>query len=168
MAIEVTLPRQGWSMEEAVFVEWLKKDGEEVKVGDPLFAVETEKAVQEIESLDGGVLRLTPKSPQAGDTVKVADVLGYLAVPGEAPPSGDEVTRASAANAVATAIVPSPGIPPAGPVGLGVRPSASFRAGGRFGEESLAQIVGPPVSPRAAVDGPHGGAYISSRRRRSR
>ena len=26
MAIEVTLPRQGWSMEEAAFVEWLKKE----------------------------------------------------------------------------------------------------------------------------------------------
>jgi len=88
MAIEVTLPRQGWSMEEAVFVEWLKKDGDEVRTGEPLFAVETDKAVQEIESLDAGILRLTPKSPKAGDTVRVGDVMGYLVAAGEAAPIG--------------------------------------------------------------------------------
>ena len=57
MAVEVTLPRQGWSMEEAAFLEWLKKDGDIVKSGDPLFSVETDKTVQEIESLDDGILR---------------------------------------------------------------------------------------------------------------
>jgi pyruvate dehydrogenase E2 component (dihydrolipoamide acetyltransferase) len=88
MAIEVTLPRQGWSMEEAVFVEWLKKDGDEVRAGDPVFAVETEKAVQEIESLDAGILRLASNAPKAGDTVRLADVLGYLVAPGEAAPTG--------------------------------------------------------------------------------
>ena len=60
MAIEVTLPRQGWSMEEAAFVEWFKKDGDSVKAGEPLFAVETDKTVQEIESLDTGILRILP------------------------------------------------------------------------------------------------------------
>ena len=88
MAIEVTLPRQGWSMEEAVFVEWFKKDGDEVRVGEPLFAVETDKSVQEIESLDAGILRLAPNAPKKGDTVRVAEVFGYLLAPGEALPTG--------------------------------------------------------------------------------
>lgn len=83
MAVEVTLPRQGWSMEEAAFVEWLKKDGEGVKPGDPLFSVETDKTVQEIESLDEGILRIPPNGPRKGDMIHVGDVVGYLAQPGE-------------------------------------------------------------------------------------
>jgi pyruvate dehydrogenase E2 component (dihydrolipoamide acetyltransferase) len=75
-------------MEEAAFVEWLKKDGDEVKAGEPLFSVETDKAVQEIESLDAGILRLTPSSPKKDDKVRVADVLAYLVAPGEAAPTG--------------------------------------------------------------------------------
>ena len=95
MAIEVTLPRQGWSMEEAAFGEWLKKDGDPVKAGEPLFSVETDKAVQEIESLDAGILCLTASSPKPGDTVRVADVLGYLVAPGEATPSAAPAAAAA-------------------------------------------------------------------------
>ncbi len=56
MAIEITIPRLGWNMDEGVFVAWLKQDGELVKAGEPLFSLETDKAVQEIESLDTGTL----------------------------------------------------------------------------------------------------------------
>ena len=131
MAIEVTLPRQGWSMEEAAFVEWLKKDGEQVSAGDPLFSVETDKAVQEIESLDDGILRLTPDSPREGDTVQVADVLGYLVEPGEATPSGTPAPKAEAAKteagAAPPAAVPTSGVPPL-PAGQSVSPRAARRA----------------------------------------
>ena len=37
MAIEITLPRLGWSMEEGIFQSWLKNEGEEVRSGEPLF-----------------------------------------------------------------------------------------------------------------------------------
>lgn len=135
MAIEVTLPRQGWTMEEATFVEWLKKDGDEVRVGEPLFSVETEKAVQEIESLDEGILRLMPKSPKPGDTVKVAEVLGFLLAQGEAMPTLQTSVQPASADEAKTTPTPS--------------------------EVSQAQVVankadipkvsaGCPVSPRAA------------------
>ncbi len=86
MAVEVTLPRQGWSMEEAAFLEWLKKDGDIVKSGDPLFSVETDKTVQEIESLDDGILRIPPDGPRKGDMVHVGAVVGYLVQSGETIP----------------------------------------------------------------------------------
>ena len=41
MAIEVTVPRLGWSMDEGVFVEWLKADGDHVESGDMHRMVET-------------------------------------------------------------------------------------------------------------------------------
>ena len=33
MAIEITIPRLGWNMEEGVFVGWLKQDGDDVPPG---------------------------------------------------------------------------------------------------------------------------------------
>lgn len=78
MAIEIKVPRLGWSMEEGGFVAWLKKDGEQVKAGEPLFSIEGDKAVQEIESIDSGILRIASNAPKPGDPVRVGDVLGHL------------------------------------------------------------------------------------------
>lgn len=86
MAIEILLPRLGWTMEEGVFVEWLKHDGDTVQPGDLLFSVESDKATVEVESFDTGILRLPPDGPKAGATLPVGAVLGYLVQPGEHAP----------------------------------------------------------------------------------
>jgi pyruvate dehydrogenase E2 component (dihydrolipoamide acetyltransferase) len=75
---EVRIPRLGWSMEEGTFVRWLKAEGETVNVGEPLYEFEGEKALQEIESLEAGVLRFAPNSPQPGDVVAVGALIGYV------------------------------------------------------------------------------------------
>ena len=51
MAIEVTVPRLGWSMDEGVFVEWLKADGDHVESGDMLFVLEGEKLLRKSNHL---------------------------------------------------------------------------------------------------------------------
>ena len=84
MPIEIIVPRLGWSMEEGAFVAWLKKDGESVKAGDPLFSIEGDKAVQEIESIDSGILRIALDCPEPGGAVRVGDVLGCLLADNEA------------------------------------------------------------------------------------
>lgn len=86
MAIPITVPRLGWTMEEGVFIEWLKLDGDVVQAGDLLYTLEGEKAAQEIESMDRGILRIPPDAPRPGATVAVGAVLGYLLEPGEAAP----------------------------------------------------------------------------------
>lgn len=78
MAFEVKLPRLGWDMEEGSLGEWLKKDGDFVNNGEMLFTVEGDKAVQEIESLDSGFLKILPDGPQPGQKVPIGTVLGYL------------------------------------------------------------------------------------------
>jgi pyruvate dehydrogenase E2 component (dihydrolipoamide acetyltransferase) len=83
MAIEITVPRLGWSMEEGTFLGWLKKDGEAVKTGEPLFTLETEKASQDIEATDNGVLRIPTDAVQTGAVVKVGLVLGHLVAENE-------------------------------------------------------------------------------------
>lgn len=78
MPIEITIPRLGWNMDEGLFNGWLKKDGDPVKSGEPLFTLEAEKSAQEIESLDAGTLHIPKDCPQTGDTVKVGQIIGYL------------------------------------------------------------------------------------------
>ncbi|MFO0796620.1 MAG: dihydrolipoamide acetyltransferase family protein [Gemmataceae bacterium] len=86
MSIPVTVPRLGWNMEEGTFVEWVAADGAAVTPGTVLFRLEGDKAVEEVESLDAGVLRLLPTGPKPGDRVKVGDVIAELAGAGaEAP-----------------------------------------------------------------------------------
>jgi pyruvate dehydrogenase E2 component (dihydrolipoamide acetyltransferase) len=83
MAIPITIPRLGWNMEEGIFHGWLKADGEPVRAGEMLFRLESEKATEEIECLDAGVLHIAPGGPAEGDTVAVGAVIGHLLQAGE-------------------------------------------------------------------------------------
>ena len=86
MAIEILVPRLGWTMEEGIFGEWLKQDGDAVAVGDLLYTIETDKATQEVESLEAGILRIAPGGPGQGDVVQVGALLGHLTTADEAAP----------------------------------------------------------------------------------
>jgi pyruvate dehydrogenase E2 component (dihydrolipoamide acetyltransferase) len=83
MPFEVVLPRLGWNMETGRLGEWLKKDGDRVEAGEILFTVEGDKATQEVEALDSGILRIPPDAPPPGKEVPVGTLLGYLLAPGE-------------------------------------------------------------------------------------
>src|SRR5215831_20832691 len=85
MAVEITVPRLGWSMEEATFVEWLKPAGQAVKAGEPLFALESDKVTMEVEALDSGILHLFPDGPVPGAVVKLGQVIGHLLAAAESP-----------------------------------------------------------------------------------
>ena len=93
MPIEILVPRLGWSMEEGAFVAWLKREGDFVRAGEPLFSIEGDKAVQEIEAIDSGILRIPANSPKPGATVRVGDLLGHLLAENEA--TAKEVDPAS-------------------------------------------------------------------------
>src|SRR6476619_4304180 len=89
MAIEITIPRLGWNMDEGVFAGWLKRDGEPVRAGEALFSLEGDKATQDVESIDAGILTIPPTAPAVGAKVAVGAVIGYLLQPGEAAPALD-------------------------------------------------------------------------------
>src|SRR5436190_5170824 len=78
MPIEIIIPRLGWSMEEGNFVNWLKKDGEVVESGEPLFSLENEKAVQDVVAIDSGVLRISSDGPKPGQVFKVGQVIANM------------------------------------------------------------------------------------------
>ncbi len=102
MAIDILVPRLGWNMEEGIFHGWLKHDGEAVRAGEPIFTLEGDKAVQEIEATDSGILHIAPDGPKNGATVLVGVPLGSILAPGESLSNPD----ASAKESVAVAIAP--------------------------------------------------------------
>ncbi|HVW00888.1 MAG TPA: E3 binding domain-containing protein, partial [Planctomycetaceae bacterium] len=110
MAFEITIPRLGWSMDQGTFLGWLKKPGERVKPGDVLFELEGEKATQEVEAVDAGILALSPTAPAPGAVLPVGAVLGYLLADGEAPPWEN---GAAAPSAPAATTPPSAAVAPA-------------------------------------------------------
>jgi pyruvate/2-oxoglutarate dehydrogenase complex dihydrolipoamide acyltransferase (E2) component len=75
MATQILLPKIGFSMTEGQVAEWLVADGAEVAEGQPLFALESDKSVQEIESPASGKLKILK---QAGETYEVGTVLGEI------------------------------------------------------------------------------------------
>tara|TARA_B110000438_G_scaffold302998_1_gene362650 strand:- start:396 stop:1613 length:1218 start_codon:yes stop_codon:yes gene_type:complete len=87
MAIEITIPRLGWSMDEGIFVQWLKNDGDMITAGDMLFVIEGDKATQEIESFDSGVLCIPEGVAVEGDVVQVGQVMGFLLAEDETAPT---------------------------------------------------------------------------------
>ena len=99
MANEVTMPRLGWTMEEGVFGEWLKQDGDEVQAGDLLFTVEGDKATQEVEVFEAGILRLPANAPAPGDVIPVGRAAwlhragGGIVAGGKWPCRGDHITN---------------------------------------------------------------------------
>jgi len=114
MAIEVVMPRLGWTMETGTVAEWLKKDGDAVRVGEAIFTVDSDKAVQEIEALDSGILRIPPDAPPVGASVPVGSVLAYLVAPGETaiPTPGETAIPTPGETAIPTpgeTAIPTPG-----------------------------------------------------------
>ncbi len=75
MATEVILPKIGFSMNEGVLAEWLVTDGGTVNEGEPLFALESEKSTQEVESPATGTLKILK---EVGETYEVGTVLGII------------------------------------------------------------------------------------------
>ncbi len=86
MAVEIVMPKLGWTMEEGILVEWIKQDGDVVQPGDILFTVESDKALNEVESFEAGILRIPPDSDAVGNALPVGALLAYIVQPGEAPP----------------------------------------------------------------------------------
>lgn len=147
MAFEITIPRLGWSMEEGTFVRWLKKDGDTVAPGEALFELEGEKAAQDVEAVDSGILRIPATAPKPGTIVAVGAVIGYLVASGEQIPSGSTgaATATEPAKAAAPAAVVSAAAPPAAP--------PSVRRMAREMKLNLSQISGSgPAGRITAAD----------------
>ena len=69
MEKKLVVPKLRPEMEKAVLCAWLKEVGEEVKSGEPVYEIETDKVVTQVESSCDGILK--SKLYEEGDTVEV-------------------------------------------------------------------------------------------------
>ena len=69
---DVTMPRLSDSMEEGTILRWLKADGDQVRAGDELAEIETDKATMTYEAEAEGVLSIVAKE---GDTLPIGEVI---------------------------------------------------------------------------------------------
>lgn len=76
MTMQILLPQLGFSVNEAHLAEWMVADGASVAKGDPLYSLESDKSVQEIEAPAAGVLKILKP---AGEVYEVGTVLGEIA-----------------------------------------------------------------------------------------
>ena len=83
MAIEVILPKVDMDMSTGRISKWLVADGAEVKKGDPLFEIETDKAAMEVESPGTG--KLGQINAKEGDEVPIGQVIAWIFAAGESP-----------------------------------------------------------------------------------
>ena len=98
MAIELKMPALSPTMEEGTLAKWLVKVGDEVKSGDILAEIETDKATMEFEAVDEGVIGEILVA-EGTEGVKVGTVIAVIGADGAA---------AAPAPAAAPAAAPAP------------------------------------------------------------
>ena len=150
MPIELKMPALSPTMEEGTLAKWLVKEGDEVKSGDILAEIETDKATMEFEAVDEGKIAKI-LVPEGTDGVKVGAPIAIMAGEGEdastrqrraqgretpppAPPKAAPEPKADATPKAA---------PPAASAGRNARPPAAARRGLARGREATASRPRP-------------------------
>lgn len=75
MATDIIFPKIGFSMTEGVLAEWLVADGATIREGEPLYAIESDKSTNEVESPATGTVR---KTGVPGETYEVGTIIGSI------------------------------------------------------------------------------------------
>ena len=75
MGVPILLPRLGFSMSEGRLSEWLVADGSAVIQGQPIYSLESEKTIQDVEAPATGTLKIH-KVP--GTSFAVGTLLGEI------------------------------------------------------------------------------------------
>ncbi len=85
MATPVTVPRLGSDMHSGILIRFLVAQGDQVRRGDPIYELDTDKVTQEVEAEAEGVLLRIDAAD--GAEVEVGATLAWIGEPGEDPPS---------------------------------------------------------------------------------
>ncbi|MCZ8147999.1 MAG: pyruvate dehydrogenase complex dihydrolipoamide acetyltransferase [Roseomonas sp.] len=143
MATNILMPALSPTMTEGTLARWLKKEGDQVKAGEIIAEIETDKATMEVEAVDEGLLG---KILVPGGTVgvKVNDVIAVLVELGE---SVGAAPAAKPAAAPAAAPAPAPVAAPAAQAA--VAPAHSSPASG---DRAVASPLAKRMASQAGLD----------------
>ncbi len=111
MLLEIKVPSVGESVTEATLAQWYKKEGDQVRKGELLFVLETDKVTLEIEAEADGVLKI---SKSEGETIPIGGIVGTIDTEA-APEAVEEVAPAEAVEPPPAAPAPPAEPPPAEP-----------------------------------------------------
>ena len=150
------MPKLGVDMQEGEIIEWKKQEGDVVNEGDILLEIMSDKTNMELEAEDSGVLLKITR--QAGETVPVTEVIGYIGAEGEVV--ADNV--ASAAASEATAQLEAAGLEvPKAPAPSQSAPAAAEKAPLADNEYDIVVVGGGPAGYYAAIRGAQLGGKVA-------
>ena len=105
------MPQLGLTMEEGTVSQWIKHEGDEVKTGDVIVEITTDKLTNEVTSEhDGVMLKIVA---QEGEDIPVKGLLAYIGQPGESVGDGAPAAAAPAAPAAEATPAAAPAAAPA-------------------------------------------------------
>ncbi len=159
MPIEILMPALSPTMTEGNLAKWHKREGDEVKAGDVLAEIETDKATMEVEAVDEGTLGriLVPEGAQG---VKVNAPIALLLDEGEDKSALDQATRSKPAAApqaskpltIAQA-EPAPTPPAAGPAPATPTPPSATLPATPAARVEGERVFASPLAKRMAAQG---------------
>ena len=139
MAINILMPALSPTMTEGTLARWLKKEGDQIRAGDVIAEIETDKATMEVEAVDEGVLgRILV--PDGTEGVLVNAPIAILVEKGEAVPAGPAAAAPVAVPLAATPVAVAPAA--AAPITLATIAAPVAAAGDR--------VVASPLAKRMA------------------
>jgi pyruvate dehydrogenase E2 component (dihydrolipoamide acetyltransferase) len=151
MPIELKMPALSPTMEEGTLAKWLVKEGDEVKSGDILAEIETDKATMEFEAVDEGIITKILVA-EGTDGVKVGAPIAILAGEGEDASAAASVPPPSAAE----------GQPSEARQGEGTAPKSDKSAGTAPAQTPAAPTAPLPAQPAAESPSPAKGERVKA------
>jgi pyruvate dehydrogenase E2 component (dihydrolipoamide acetyltransferase) len=149
MPVPIIMPKFGFTLESCEIVQWLVREGDRVRGGDPICEVTTDKVNMEVEAPEDGVIHQILY--KAGDVVPVTQVICYLLRPNEVAET-------------ATAAIAAESAPSATPLARRIAESnqldlAAVQGSGRDGkimrrdvEQALGKVRATPAARRLAAE----------------
>ncbi len=151
MATNILMPALSPTMTEGTLSRWLKKEGEEIKAGDVIAEIETDKATMEVEAVDEGVLgKILVADGTAG--VKVNEPIAVLVEQGEAAPTAAAPAAKPAAPAPSDAAPVTAGTPVAAPQRNGHDTGRQAGGGEAGGERIFVSPLARRMAKQAGLD----------------
>jgi pyruvate dehydrogenase E2 component (dihydrolipoamide acetyltransferase) len=144
MPINILMPALSPTMEKGNLAKWLKKEGEEVKTGDVIAEIETDKATMEYEAVDDGVLAKIVV-PEGTSDVPVNQLIAVLAQEGEDPKAA-----AAAAGKGTASSSPAPSPQPFAPAAASSQQTAAPTPTSQARPQETKPTPAPPPPPAVA------------------
>jgi pyruvate dehydrogenase E2 component (dihydrolipoamide acetyltransferase) len=127
---EITMPRLSDTMQEGTVARWLKKPGDEIKKGDILAEIETDKATMDLEAYEAGTLQQI--MVQEGETVPIGQVVALIGTGAAVPQPAQPAPAKTGADGAGAAPAPAPvERPPAAETSAQSKEPATIESGER-------------------------------------